>query len=176
MSGENEGCSQELSGGALFFRADSSTEIGPSAMRPEDNGDVHALRPLGGQPALDAAKLVARRWLRAEQLVCEYGRSFADKSLRRRMQFAATYPDELIVVTLSRQLSWPHLVALLPLKNPVYAFTEHGTIIAASSLSSPRVEVETLGSARSWTETHHRAADAIHRAQTVLIMFASGAL
>ena len=55
----------------------------------------------------------------AEQLVRDYGRSFADKNLRRMVQFAATYSDEPIVVTLSRQLSWSHFVALLPLKDPL---------------------------------------------------------
>ncbi len=30
----------------------------------------------------------------AEQLVRNYGRGFADKNLRRMVQFAATYPDE----------------------------------------------------------------------------------
>jgi len=55
----------------------------------------------------------------AAQLVQDYGRSFADKNLRRMVQFAATYTDEPIVVTLSRQLSWSHFVALLPLKDPL---------------------------------------------------------
>ena len=55
----------------------------------------------------------------AEQLVRDYGRSFADKNLRRMVQFAVTYPNEPIVVTLSRQLSWSHFVALLPLKDPL---------------------------------------------------------
>ena len=55
----------------------------------------------------------------AAQLVRDYGRSFADKNLRRMVQFAATFPDEPIVVTLSRQLSWSHFVALLPLKDPL---------------------------------------------------------
>ena len=34
-------------------------------------------------------------------------------------QFAATFPDEPIVVTLSRQLSWSHFVSLVPLKDPL---------------------------------------------------------
>lgn len=55
----------------------------------------------------------------AEQLVRDYGRSFADKNLRRMVQFAATFPDERIVVSLSRQLSWSHVVALIPLKDPL---------------------------------------------------------
>ncbi|MCC7489102.1 MAG: DUF1016 family protein [Gammaproteobacteria bacterium] len=53
----------------------------------------------------------------AAQLVRDYGRSFADKNLRRMVQFAATFPDEPIVVSLSRQLSWSHFVALIPLKD-----------------------------------------------------------
>ena len=35
----------------------------------------------------------------AEQLVRDYGRSFANKNLRRMVQFAATYPEGPIVVT-----------------------------------------------------------------------------
>ncbi|WP_343666408.1 PDDEXK nuclease domain-containing protein [Paraburkholderia tropica] len=55
----------------------------------------------------------------AGQLVRDYGRSFADKNLRRMVQFAVTFPDERIVVSLSRQLSWSHIVALIPLKDPL---------------------------------------------------------
>jgi predicted nuclease of restriction endonuclease-like (RecB) superfamily len=55
----------------------------------------------------------------AAQLVRDYGRSFADKNLRRMVQFAATFSDEPIVVTLSRQLSWSHFLALLPVKDPL---------------------------------------------------------
>ncbi len=55
----------------------------------------------------------------ASQLVLDYGRSFAEKNLRRMVQFAMSYRDEAIVVTLSRQLSWSHFVALLPLKDPL---------------------------------------------------------
>ncbi|WP_028217920.1 PDDEXK nuclease domain-containing protein [Paraburkholderia oxyphila] len=55
----------------------------------------------------------------AAQLVRDYGRSFADKNLRRMVQFAVTFPAEPIVVTLSRQLSWSHFVALIPLKDPL---------------------------------------------------------
>jgi hypothetical protein len=50
----------------------------------------------------------------ARQLVPEFGRSFAEKNLRRMVQFAEFYPDQGIVVTLSRQLSWSHFVAILP--------------------------------------------------------------
>ncbi|MBP9889600.1 MAG: hypothetical protein KBF93_25115 [Leptospiraceae bacterium] len=36
----------------------------------------------------------------------EYGTSFSEKNLRRMMQFAETFPNEKIVVSLIRQLSW----------------------------------------------------------------------
>lgn len=55
----------------------------------------------------------------AAQLVKEYGGSFAVKNLRRMVQFAVTFPDERIVVSLIRQLSWTHFIALIPLKDPL---------------------------------------------------------
>lgn len=55
----------------------------------------------------------------AAQLVKEYGSSFAVKNLRRMVQFASTFPDEQIVVSLIRQLSWTHFIALIPLKDPL---------------------------------------------------------
>jgi len=48
-----------------------------------------------------------------------YGGGFAEKNLRRMMQFAEVFPDEPIVVSLIRQLSWTHIIALLPLKQPL---------------------------------------------------------
>ena len=55
----------------------------------------------------------------AAQLEKEYGGSFEVKNLRRMVQFAATFPDEPIVVSLIRQLSWTHFIALIPLKDPL---------------------------------------------------------
>ncbi len=55
----------------------------------------------------------------AEQLARDYGRGFGEKNLRRMVKFAATFPDESIVATLSRQLSWSHFVLLLVLKEPM---------------------------------------------------------
>lgn len=48
-------------------------------------------------------KIVATLW---RQLEVEYGTSFSEKNLRRMMQFAEVFPDEKIVVSLIRQLSW----------------------------------------------------------------------
>ncbi len=47
------------------------------------------------------------------------GSSFAEQNLRRMVQFAATFPDEQILVSLIRELSWTHFLALLPLKDPL---------------------------------------------------------
>jgi len=53
----------------------------------------------------------------SRQLAEKYGRNFEEKNLRRMLQFAEQFPTEEIVVTLSRQLSWSHILVLLPLKN-----------------------------------------------------------
>ena len=53
----------------------------------------------------------------SRQLVQHYGRGFAEKSLRRMIQFAAAFPEEPIVATLSQQLSWSHIVEVLPLRD-----------------------------------------------------------
>jgi hypothetical protein len=55
----------------------------------------------------------------SRQLVVEYGRGFEEKNLRRMVQFAEVFPDEAIVATLWRQLSWSHFRELLPLKAPL---------------------------------------------------------
>ncbi|MBV5295016.1 MAG: hypothetical protein JZU58_21975 [Curvibacter lanceolatus] len=49
----------------------------------------------------------------------EYGRGFAEKNLRRMVLFARLFPAAEIVATLSRQLTWSHFLALLPLKDPL---------------------------------------------------------
>ncbi len=54
----------------------------------------------------------------SHQLVEEFGRGYSEKNLRRMMQFAEAFPDQEIVVTLSRELSWSHFQALFPLSRP----------------------------------------------------------
>ena|ERR1700734_3411358 len=53
----------------------------------------------------------------SRQLVDKYGNNFEEKNLRRMLQFAEQFSDQEIVVTLSRQLSWSHILILLPIKN-----------------------------------------------------------
>jgi len=55
----------------------------------------------------------------ASYLVLEYGNGFSEKSIRRMIQFAEVFPDEQIVVSAIRQLSWTHFIALIPLKDPL---------------------------------------------------------
>jgi len=61
-----------------------------------------------GQQVVDAA---------GATLAQAHGQGFTAKNLRRMMQFASIYPNREIVVTLSRQLSWSHIFALLPIKD-----------------------------------------------------------
>ncbi|WP_349630861.1 PDDEXK nuclease domain-containing protein [Aquiflexum sp. TKW24L] len=58
-------------------------------------------------------QIVATLW---RQLEKEYGTSFSEKNLRRMMQFAEVFPDEKIVVSLMRQLSWSHIKILIPIE------------------------------------------------------------
>ena len=55
----------------------------------------------------------------SRQLAKEFGVGFSEKSLRRMVQFAEVFPDSEIVVLLIRQLSWTHILALIPLKDPL---------------------------------------------------------
>ena len=51
------------------------------------------------------------------QLEMKYGRNFAEKNLRRMMQFSIEFPDFQIVVPLARQLTWSHFLLLIPIKS-----------------------------------------------------------
>jgi len=55
----------------------------------------------------------------SQQLESEFGKGFGRANLFRMVQFAEVFPDEQIVVSLTRQLSWTHFLALIPLKKPL---------------------------------------------------------
>lgn len=55
----------------------------------------------------------------ARDLTNEYGRGFSAKSLHHMIRFAEVYPDETIVSTLSRQLSWSHFLDLIYIDEPL---------------------------------------------------------
>jgi len=53
----------------------------------------------------------------SRQLVEEFGNGFSRPNLFRMVRFAEVFSVEEIVSTLSRQLSWSHLVEIIPLKD-----------------------------------------------------------
>jgi predicted nuclease of restriction endonuclease-like (RecB) superfamily len=61
-------------------------------------------------------QIVATLW---RQLEAEYGTLFSEKNLRRMMQFAQIFPDEKMIGSLIRQLSWSHIKLLIPIEDPV---------------------------------------------------------
>jgi predicted nuclease of restriction endonuclease-like (RecB) superfamily len=48
-----------------------------------------------------------------------YGDGFSARNLARMVKFAENFPDERIVATLIRQLSWSHFVEILTVKEPL---------------------------------------------------------
>lgn len=55
----------------------------------------------------------------AAQLKIEYGKGFSKHNLFKMMQFAEIFPDEKIVASLIRQLSWTHILAIIPIEDPL---------------------------------------------------------
>ncbi len=49
----------------------------------------------------------------------EYGSSFSVKNVRRMMQFEKVFPEKKNVVSLIRQLSWTHILAVIPIEDPL---------------------------------------------------------
>lgn len=70
---------------------------------------------LGNQRAEYGKQIVATL---SRQLQEDYGKKGFDvKSIRRMMQFAHEFPEEQIVSAVSTQLTWSHIIEILPLKN-----------------------------------------------------------
>src|ERR1017187_3939171 len=75
-------------------------------------GDRIRREVLGSERAGYGEQIVATL---SHQLAAEFGRGFERTNLTRMMKFAEAFPDEAIVATLWRQLSWSHFRELLPL-------------------------------------------------------------
>lgn len=71
---------------------------------------------LGNERAEYGKKIVATL---ARELETEYGKGWSEKQLRQCMQFASTFPDEQILYTLCRELSWSHLRLLMSVDDPL---------------------------------------------------------
>jgi len=79
----------------------------------------------------------------ARQLTEEFGTSFAEKNLRRMMQFAAVYDNEKIVVPLIRQLTWTHFIALIPIADTLKrSFYEQLAIVEHWSVRTLRNKID----------------------------------
>ena len=57
------------------------------------------------------------------QLVPEFGEGFSKRNLFRMIRFAEVFPEEQIVVTLSRQLGWSHFVEIIPFGTKEQSFS-----------------------------------------------------
>jgi predicted nuclease of restriction endonuclease-like (RecB) superfamily len=55
----------------------------------------------------------------SRQLVVDYGRGFSTKNLHHMVRFSQSFPDDAIVSTLSRQLTWSHLKELIYVDDPI---------------------------------------------------------
>jgi hypothetical protein len=65
---------------------------------------LHERRPEYGQEIVSAL---------GRQLEADFGRGFSEKSLRHLLPFAEAFPDEKIVSTLRRELTWLHFKRLI---------------------------------------------------------------
>ena len=74
----------------------------------------------------------------SRQLAARFGRGFDKQSLRRMIQFAEAFPDYEMCATLSRTLSWSHIVELLPLKDP------EARLFYANQVGAERLSVREL--------------------------------
>ena len=81
----------------------------------------------------------------SKHLVKMYGNSFSEKNIRRMMQFKEVFPNERIVVSAIRQLSWTHFIALIPLKQPMQReFYAEMCIIEKWSVKTLREKIESM--------------------------------
>ena len=55
--------------------------------------------------------------LLSRQLTQEYGKGWSEKNLRHMMRFAEVFPEKQIVSSLIRQLSWTHILVIIPIKD-----------------------------------------------------------
>jgi predicted nuclease of restriction endonuclease-like (RecB) superfamily len=53
------------------------------------------------------------------KLVPLYGEGFSERNLARMIKFALVFPDEQIVSTLRRQLSWSHFIEIIAIEEPL---------------------------------------------------------
>lgn len=94
---------------------------------------------LAGDRAVYSEQIVATL---SRQLEAEYRSGFDEKSPRRMIQFAEAFPDEKIVVSLIRELSWTHFLALLSLKEPLQCKLQEAAAVSRARIENQRTGAE----------------------------------
>ena len=96
----------------LRLASHANSELGIMYWRIGNRINVEVL---GNQRAEYGKQIVASV---VRQLQDEFGtKGFDEKNIRRMMQFAQKFPEEQIVASMMRQLSWTHILQVLPLKD-----------------------------------------------------------
>ena len=96
----------------LRLASHANSELGVMYWRIGNRINVEVL---GNQRAEYGKQIVASV---VRQLQAEFGtKGFDEKNIRRMMQFAQKFPEEQIVASMMRQLSWTHILQILPLKD-----------------------------------------------------------
>lgn len=55
----------------------------------------------------------------SNKLTLDYGSGFKEQNLRKMIRFAESFPEETVILSLLRHLSWSHFIELTPLKDPL---------------------------------------------------------
>jgi predicted nuclease of restriction endonuclease-like (RecB) superfamily len=131
--------------GSLFDRVDRLVEDGQRFAAVQANAaqtltywrigrEIH-LDILGEQRADYGKEIVSTL---STQLVAKRGRTYVVRNLRRMIQFARLLTDPEIVSTLSTQLSWSHILELLPVED------EQARLFYAREAAANRLSVREL--------------------------------
>lgn len=91
------------------FRAASAVNAELTGLYWQVGNRIHR-EILGSQRAEYGEEIVSTL---SRQLTTDFGRGFSAKNLRHMVRFAGAFPDEGIVSTLRRQLSWSHFKTLI---------------------------------------------------------------
>ena len=71
---------------------------------------------LQGQRAEYGKQVIAEL---ARQLTAEFGKGWSEQQLRHCLRLAATFPDDKILSTVRRELTWSHLKSLISIDEPL---------------------------------------------------------
>ena len=71
---------------------------------------------LQGQRAEYGKQVIAEL---ARQLTAEFGKGWSEQQLRHCLRLAATFPDDKILSTVRRELTWSHLKSLIYIDEPL---------------------------------------------------------